>query len=583
MSLVRAGVLTAFFWTPLFSSTTISLAQEETPCALIAPIQAAIQTRIMDSTASGSLTCQGEIICGIHLLPSIYEKRQYQPLWNNGLHPTAEAIGFVEAIERASEDGLEPADYYLAAIRKLLAAIRDKQMAGERVPASWWADLDFILTDAFLLYGSHLSTGRVNPETLHNDWKVKPDAVNLEVLLDRITTPESDVNAIIDSLRPPYPEYRSLQKALFQLRNLAATQGGWPVVPDKQTLRPGDRNAVVRILRQRLIISGDMPTISPEAQADLFDPALAKAVKHFQKKNGLGVDGVVGPKTFYMLNVPVEDRIRQVVVNLERWRWRPRSLGRRYVMVNTADFNLKAVENNTVALDMRVVVGRPARRSPVFSAEISYLVINPYWNLPTKIAGEDILPHLKRGNFAYLHKRKIRVFQGWENDSPEVNIETVDWSVYRSGRIPFRLRQDPGPTNSLGRIKFMFPNPFAVYLHDTPNQSQFGRAKRDFSSGCIRVEFPMKLADFVLAETPEWPPEKLAAAMKSGKTQTIRLRHPVPVHLLYMTAWIDDAGVLQFRDDIYDRDSVLQKTLTQHRPKVVPPFPSPRTDASASP
>ena len=259
------------------------------------------------------------------------------------------------------------------------------------------------------------------------------------------------------------------------------------------------------------------------------------------------------------------------MVNLERWRWLPHDLGARYIIVNTADFNLKAVENGRVALQMRVVVGRPARRSPVFSANMTYLVVNPYWNVPTTIAVEDILPELQK-DVAYLAQRGIRVFQNWELDAPEVDPATVDWHAYHANRFPFRLRQDPGPNNALGRIKFMFPNPFAVYLHDTPNRSLFKRVQRDFSSGCIRVEAPFVLADFVLAGDERWTPNALTEAIEKGETRTIRLNHPVPVHLLYMTAWADETGVIQFRSDIYDRDRDLDRALSQRRPNPPPDF-----------
>ncbi|MDL2268364.1 L,D-transpeptidase family protein [Desulfosarcina sp. OttesenSCG-928-A07] len=560
-----AGSQAVIFFILLLASPAYSFSEDDKTLFGADPVQAAIQSRLLYGAASGALSCQGEAMCSVQLMPSIYEKRQYQPLWSDGVQVSAQAMSFVRAMEQAPEEGLVPADYYLSTIDKLLFVIQGRQAAGHSVPSMVWAELDLILTDAFLLYGSHLSAGRVNPETLHNDWKVNLQSVDLVAALERATAPDSDVDAEIDALRPPYPEYRGLKKELARLRNVVHSQEEVPRVPDGTTLRPGDRNSAIPILRQRLIVSGDLSPDTSVAQADLFDGELVKAVKAFQQRNGLATDGAVGKNTFYMLNIPVQDRIRQVIINLERWRWLPRDLGRRHVVVNTADFNLKAVANNTVMLDMRVVVGRPARRSPVFSAEISYLVVNPYWNIPNTIAVADILPRLKKGDVSYLNSRKIRVFQTWSKDAVEINPSTIDWRAYGPGRFPFRLRQDPGPTNSLGRIKFMFPNPFAVYLHDTPNHALFDRTQRDFSSGCIRVEFPSKLAEFVLAETPDWPPEKLAQAIKSQKTQTIRPRLPVPVHLLYITAWTDDAGVLQFRKDIYDRDIALQRAFNQRR------------------
>lgn len=240
-------------------------------------------------------------------------------------------------------------------------------------------------------------------------------------------------------------------------------------------------------------------------------------------------------------------------------------------MVNTADFTLKTVDNGLENFRMRVVVGRPARRSPVFSANMTYMVANPYWNVPTTIAVEDILPELQKDP-AYLTQRGIRVFRSWENDAEELDPATIDWSVYHADRFPFRLRQDPGPNNALGRIKFMFPNQFAVYLHDTPNRSLFKRVQRDFSSGCIRVESPALLAEFILEGDTRWNMEQLRELLDKKETQVVRLSRPIPIHLLYMTAWVDEAGELHFRDDIYDRDHDLAQALSQRRPNTVPDF-----------
>jgi murein L,D-transpeptidase YcbB/YkuD len=356
---------------------------------------------------------------------------------------------------------------------------------------------------------------------------------------------------------------------LAQLRSLAAAKG-WPVLDAGKTLRPGDGSSAVGELRRRLAVSGDLGP-GPDENSLYFDATLTSAVKRFQQRNGLKADGIVGRSTIGMLNVPVEQRIRQVVVNLERWRWLPHDLGTRYIMVNTADFNLKTVKNGRVYLQMRVVVGRPARRSPVFSASMTYLVVNPYWNVPRTIAVEDILPELQK-DVSYLAQRGIRVFQSWELNAPEVNPATVDWQAYHANRFPFKLRQDPGPYNDLGRFKFMFPNPFAVYLHDTPNRSLFKRVQRDFSSGCIRVEAPFVLANFVLAGDGRWTSDALSEAIENGETRTIRRKRPIAVHLLYMTAWADETGAIQFRRDIYDRDHDLDRALSRRRPNRPPDF-----------
>jgi L,D-transpeptidase YcbB len=528
-------------------------------------VQAVIQARLEGAPAMASLNCHGEMICGIQMLPLAYRSRKYLPLWIDASLHLEKAQALADAIGRAGEDGLTPVDYHWNAIHDLLTDVcRQSTMAGPTaVSLERWADLDLILTDAFLLFGSHLAAGRVNPETLHTDWKINPDAVDLLAALASATA-TGNIHAALEGLRPVHIGYTALRSALAQLRRLAVN-GGWPELDRSQTIRPGDRGSPVVILRRRLAISGDMEPTDPDDDSLYFDAALASAVKRFQKRHGLKTDGIVGRDTIGTLNVSVEQRIRQVVLNLERWRWLPRDLGARCIIVNTADFNLKGVENGQVYLQMRVVVGRPARRSPVFSAMMTYLVVNPYWNVPRTIAVEDILPELQK-DVSYLDQHGFHVFQSWELDAPEVDPATVDWQAYNANRFPFRLRQDPGPYNDLGRFKFMFPNPFAVYLHDTPNRSLFKRVQRDLSSGCIRVEAPLVLANFVLEGDERWKPDKLTEAIKKGEPRTIWLKHPVPVHLLYMTAWADELGVIQFRKDIYNRDRDLEHALNQRKP-----------------
>ncbi len=541
------------------------IAQAQAADPVVDRVQAVIKARLTGDPAITSLSCHGELLCGIEVLPLAYRNTTYHPLWVDRSLRLEKAEALAEAIGHAEEEGLSSMDYHLDAIQDLLARVCEQASAASpaSVPPELWADLDLLLTDAFLLYGSHLAAGRVNPETLHPDWKINPGKVDLLASLDKAAS-SGDIDNALENLRPAHSGYTALRKALTQLRGLVAANG-WPLLDTREILRPGDRGLAVGDLRRRLALSGDLDPTGPDADALFFDDPLASAVKAFQQRNGLKGDGIVGRDTYGMLNVPAEQRLRQLVLNLERWRWLPHDLGARYVIVNTADFNLKAVENGQVELQMRVVVGRPARRSPVFSANMAYLVVNPYWNVPTTIAVEDILPELQK-NAAYLAPRGIRVLQSWAVDAPEVDPVTVDWHAYHANRFPFRLRQDPGPYNALGRIKFMFPNPFAVYLHDTPNRALFKRVQRDFSSGCIRVEAPIALANFVLAGDQRWTPDALNTLIEKGETRTIGLKHPIPVHLLYMTAWADEMGVIQFRSDIYHRDRDLEPALNQRRP-----------------
>jgi murein L,D-transpeptidase YcbB/YkuD len=305
---------------------------------------------------------------------------------------------------------------------------------------------------------------------------------------------------------------------------------------------------------------GDLRNPGPPGEPDVFDEALAAAVKRFQSRNGLEADGVVGPQTLAVLNIKVGQRIRQVELNLERWRWLPESLGDRYISVNTADFMLHVVEDRRTVLSMPVVVGNPERRTPVFSSQMSHIVVNPDWTVPFTIAVEDILPKAIAAP-DYFDKRGISVYWGWDEKAPPIDPRHVDWRAYGVNNFPFRFVQAPGPTNALGHFKFMFHNKFAVYLHDTPHRAHFDRVERDFSSGCIRLSDAPALAEYLLRDDPDWPARRLRSLLAEDESRVIRIKHPMRVHLLYMTAWVDEEGTLQFRRDIYDRDVDLARAL----------------------
>jgi murein L,D-transpeptidase YcbB/YkuD len=263
--------------------------------------------------------------------------------------------------------------------------------------------------------------------------------------------------------------------------------------------------------------------------------------------------------------VPVEERVRQIEVNLERWRWLPEDLGQRYILVNIANFELEVVEKSKPVMIMQVVVGKPYWRTPVFSDRMTYLVLSPYWHIPPSIAVKDKLP-LIRKDHTYLATYDIKVFQGWGAETREIDPQTIDWSKVTAKDFNYRLRQEPGPLNALGRVKFMFPNKFNVYLHDTPSRELFGKTVRTFSSGCIRIEKPIELAEYLLGGDAKWTRENILAAIDRRVEQTVRLPEPMPVHLLYWTAWSDEEGSIQFRGDIYGRDQLLDKALREKPP-----------------
>jgi murein L,D-transpeptidase YcbB/YkuD len=522
-----------------------------------------LRERIVAESLKEHFICRTELVCGIAVIPSFYEKRAYKLAWcgEEGIFPRAESL--IEAIRESAHDGLRPSDYHLINLEALSKEIRQKESESEPLDVELLVDFELLLTDAFLLLASHLLAGRVNPETLHSEWVVFNPTTDLAAILQSAIE-TNQIKAVLKTLLSPQPGYRALREALGRYRTISQ-QGGWPMVPDNISWRKGDYGVRFYLLRKRLELSGDLDA-AKSGYTYLFDDALEKAVRKFQKRHGLKADGVVGDKTTAALNVPVADRVRQIELNLERWRWIPHELGQEYILVNIADFKLSVVEDRQTLMEMRVVVGRDYRKTPVFSKKMKYIVLNPYWNIPQKIAVEDILPKVKQ-NLRYLSRQKIKVFKSWRKGAPEVNPKTIDWRWLNEENFSFKLRKEPGPKNDLGQIKFMFPNKFAVYLHDTPDRRLFKRSMRGFSSGCIRVEKAMDLATYILRDDPDWSRQKILESLKTSERRVVRLRNPIPVHLLYLTAWVDEDGLLHFRDDIYVRDEPLDVALKERPPR----------------
>ncbi len=490
------------------------------------------------------------------LLLRFYRERDFKPAWidDHGLKDIADSL--IDAIRDAAADGLHPRDYHIEAIDSLLTRLQPILKVRAPIEIEPLLNLEILLTDGFLLYANHLLSGRLNPETTDREWlTARPEADVVAILKDALK--EGRIREKLFSLMPRIPCYAQMRQELVRYRSLAL-RGGWPMVPPGPPLKKGDRGMRVAALSARLMASGDLKQ-RPSILTQIFDDTLEQAVKSFQQRYGIVADGTVGTATFAALNVPALEYFRKIAVNMERWRWLPRELGNRYIMVNIASFMLEAVENGTTVLQMPVVVGKDYRRTPVFSSKMTYLVLNPYWNVPETIAKEDILREAKRDP-NYLVKRNIVVLRGWNDDTP-IDPFQVNWAAITKENLPYRFRQAPGPLNALGRIKFMFPNKYDVYIHDTPTRADFQRAQRAMSSGCIRVEDPIQLAAYVLRGNPNWTREKIEAGLAKLTNYTISLPEPIPVHIFYCTAWIDSQGRVQFREDIYDRDRLVLEGL----------------------
>jgi murein L,D-transpeptidase YcbB/YkuD len=539
-------------WSPLKADARE--ADIRSPDAVVAE---QIRTRIEAAGVVAELRAGGEPIYESGVLPGFYERRLYRPAWSDQRGSTRLADDLVSGLRRADLEGLRPEDYHLSTIKAMIAAVRANAMTDAATGAARWAELDLLATDAFLVYGTHLLAGRVNPETLRPEWLANPRSADIAMVLETALA-SGNIAAALESLVPRQNGYQRLRQALARYRDVAE-RGGWPALPRKSTLRRGDHGPAVASLRKRLSLEDDLGS-EAEHDVEMFDEALDQAVTEFQRRHGLSADGLVGAATRAELNVRVDRRVQQLELNLERWRWLPEDLGRRHIIVNIAAFQLEVVDEDTVVLAMRVVVGRLYNRTPVLSDTMRYIVLNPYWHVPRSIAVAELLPIVKKDP-SYFARHRLRVFSRSRLDAPEINPKTVDWSAITSADFPFQLRQDPGPLNALGRIKFMFPNKYSIYLHDTPAGAQFEETQRDLSHGCIRIQNPIELANYLLQRNPQWNRDAFLRELDEAVDRTVPLPEPMPIHLLYWTAWADEDGTIQFRPDIHDLDVPLWTAL----------------------
>jgi murein L,D-transpeptidase YcbB/YkuD len=506
-----------------------------------------IRTEIEQMRLAEHHLVAGEPVTGGELLMRLYESRAFKPFWERIDRRRA----LMNAIVGVEADGLDPRDYHLVTLVRMGASEEDPAhfdplRRGQR---------DVLLTDALLRLSGHLLSGKVDPEQLNPAWNLRRGSDGRRPLeVAQALLGSESLEAALDSLKPTHEFYLSLKSALARHREIAAV-AGWPLVPRGPTLRQGDSGERVLAIRARLAVTDLVEGTAPKPR--VFDGELADAVRRFQKRHGLSVDGAVGGRTLAAMNVSTEDRVAQIRANLERSRWVLNDLEPEFVLVDIAGFQVLYVRNSEVIWRSRVVVGRNYRKTPIFRGELRYLVLNPSWTLPPTILAEDVLPAIQ-GDRHYLTTRNIRVLDA---KGTEVDPAAVDWEAYDGRDFPYMLRQEPGPGNALGHIKFIFPNRYHVYLHDTPSRELFEHTARAFSSGCIRVERPLELAELVLADSGRWNVESLSKAVTEGRTRNIDLERPIPVLLLYWTAAVDAEGAILFHPDIYARDAPLLRAL----------------------
>ena len=471
-------------------------------------------------------------------LREFYTANDFYPVWLDIRGPLPRAEVLRTTLENADAEGLAPQAYGVETIAKLWPS---------RLPGNM-ARLELHLTSSLLSYSVDVGYGHLDPAEIDPLWHIQRPVAEPLALVRSIVSNE-DIKTALQTLPPPHPGYRRLRTALARYQQIAVT-GGWPPLATGPLLEFGSYDREVAFLRQRLRSEGDL-TLRPVRDEMFFDRAVEHAVERFQVRHGLKMDGMVGPATRTAMNIPVSERIALIKLNMERWRWLPRHLGQRYLMVNTAGFELAAIENQQTQFTMWVIIGKPDWQTPTLNGKLHTVVFNPYWTVPRNIALEELIPRQRR-NPKFLRQRNIRVYQ----NGIELDARDIDWRKVDKDHLPYLLRQDPGPRNPLGRIKFLFSNQHQIYLHDTPRQALFNHSIRAFSHGCVRLEDPLRLAVFALGTDDNWDENKIKAMMAGDDSVevSVPVPQPMPIYLVYWTAWVAEDGGMFFRPDIYQRD-----------------------------
>ena len=498
---------------------------------------AAAEIRRRLSEAGDVLKIDNELL-DTEALRRFYETRLWRPAWN-----AAMAEKLLPILADADQDGLPLHPLHVAAITA--------RRQGGSAPQQ--AESDLLLTDGLLRYAGAMRGQRVDPAEIEDDWFLDiPPFSPVSFLKDHI----QDLPTALPGLAAPYQGYQALKRALADLRQIAAA-GDWPKVTAGPPLKPGASDPRIVEVRRRLLATGELPAGS-DAASDSYDETLQAAVELFQRRHGLTPDGALGPRTIRALNVSAADRARQVALNMERWRWLPQRMENDHIVVNVPAAQMEVVENGVAVMAMKVIIGDPDHPTPALRARMTSIVLNPIWRIPASIATNEILPKLKKDPGYLIANDLELISDSFPPGSAESQGVGINW--HDMSQMPWPVRQRPGSDNALGRIKFNTPNHDDIYLHDTPNHRAFARYDRALSHGCVRVEKPEELALYVLRDK-DWSREKLEEEIGKGGTHTVNLAKGLPVWLLYWTAWVDGEGVLQVRDDIYERDEHLMVAL----------------------
>lgn len=519
------------------------------------------------------ILCVDKLKCKSPLLPKFYANRKYSLAWIKNGELTSSGTDLVAAIENSYMDGLDPRIYHIRQINKMVAKLQNGDGANN---PDLVANLDLTLTDGLLLYINNLVYGWQDSKKLYPDWPIAQKKIDLLSAADKMAS-SGKINEVLQDISPKYPGYQKLREKLADYYSVAANDNGWDSIPSGDVLQNGANGGRVKMLQDRLYISGELSSID---HPGVFDNDVEKAVTLYQENNGIDDDGTVGPQTLRSLNVSVTNRIRQIELNMDRMRFLPDSYPARYAVVNVPDYSLETFEDGKQKLLSPVVVGKPTKKTCILNSQITTVEINPFWNVPYGIASKELLPEIK-SNPKYLADNNIKVFQVSNGKSSEIDPKTINWKKVESGNFNFRFRQNPGDDNALGKLKFMFQNNCSIYLHDSPFPELFDETQRGFSHGCVRVGKPTDFANFLLAPNKGWSEKSLDTEITSGKQKFVKIAKPLQLYIIYITAWYDpDVDFVQFRDDIYNFDklSLYPVYISPKNVKQVQPASSPVTN-----
>ena len=480
-------------------------------------------------------------------LKTLYELQGYELIWSNGEIYNDNAEELYSILLRADDFGLNPQDYDVGIIKYFLTTISDPKLISKS---------DVTFSHAYIKFSKHLALGKFNTS---NKALVEEYSL-IEILNDAINN--RAITIALENFIPHNTTYEKLSAALKQYR--AIEENHEPIFLHKKSLSIGDRSNEIIKLKKRLHAFDDYSSDSLhgdiDLDSDLLDESVALAISKFQLRHGLEADGILGRNTVRELNKSIAERIYQLELNLDRSRTLPDLSNKRHLVINIPDYRLYLIENDQTIYQSRVVVGKKKHKTPLLSSELTELILNPYWHVPKSIASNEIIPKLLHDP-GYLEKNNMKVLGKVDNKTRLINPETIDWTSINLSDAALRIRQDPGKSNSLGRIKFIFPNSYNVYLHDTPSRYLFARNQRAYSHGCIRVEDPFGLVEVLLADDNSWSMDDLYQFLNRNRTKTVKLANSIPIHITYMTAWVDDHGIVNFRPDIYKRDSQFATSL----------------------